>query len=303
MEEKETQMRELLLQKDAEMQNIVSQLLLFEAELRREQSRIEDLLGEKEGQIRAQRKEIERLKNSNHSNPDKDSVFNDARNIDSEGCGVDQNLAMNSNPEDVKNFAYDGLKPSTPEDNNIKNFAYDGRKPSSPEDNGIVKEFAYDGRKPSSPKVKTFTYNVNSEGSGGISKNFAYDDAKTCYPEDSGVVISSSDSCPSPLEDISDTKEERVHRKSHFHPAIFEDPYDSQLAVQKLRDGLVKIRAIQDVTNVKSLDYSYDCVGQEKKRIPYRAPQKMKDLKAKRNINPHKIHRPSVGEINNQVIL
>lgn len=303
MEEKETQMQELLLQKDAEMQNIVSQLLLFEAELRREQSRIEDLLGEKEGQIRVQRKEIERLKNSNHSNPDKDSVFNDARNIDSEECGVVENFAMNSSSEDVKNFAYDGLKPSCLEDN-VKNFAYDGLlKPSNPEDNNIVKKFAYDGRKPSSPKVKTFAYNVNSEGS-GVVKNFAYDDAKTCYPEDSGVVISSSDSCPSPLEDISDTKEERVHRKSHFHPtAIFEDPYDSQLAVQKLRDGLVKIRAIQDVTNVKSLDFSYDCVGQEKKRIPYRAPQKMKDLKAKRTINPHKIHRPSMGEINNQVIL
>lgn len=189
MDEKEEQMKDLLVQKDAEMQNIVSQLLLFEAELRREQSRIEDLLSEKDAQIASQQKEIERLRRS--------------------------------------------------------------------------------------VEAKTNTV-------------------------DSSAAVIGSDSSLSSL-DISDKDRSNQTRDIR----VFEDTtsYNSQHAVQKLKDGLIRIRAIQDVTNVKALDHSHDNVIGEKKRIPYRAPQKMKDLKAKR-INPHKMHhRPVMNEMTAQAIL
>ncbi|GIY36071.1 ras GTPase-activating protein SynGAP [Caerostris darwini] len=188
IEEKEDQMKELLVQKDAEMQNIVSQLILFEAELRREQSRIEDLLSEKDAQIASQQQEIERLRRT----------------------------------------------------------------------------------------IET----------------------KTSNSMDNSTAIRGSNSSLSSL-DISD--KDKLNRTRDVR--IFEDALssDSQHAVQKLKDGLVKIRAIQDVTNVKTLELSQDSVIGEKKRIPYRAPQKMKDLKAKR-INPHKGHH-RVSEMVTQAIL
>lgn len=62
MDEKDEQMKVLRVQKDAEMQSIVSQLLLFEAELRKEQSRIERLLSERDSQIRKQEEELNQLR-------------------------------------------------------------------------------------------------------------------------------------------------------------------------------------------------------------------------------------------------
>nr|XP_042906667.1 uncharacterized protein LOC107449016 isoform X2 [Parasteatoda tepidariorum] len=193
IEEKEEQMRELLIQKDNEMQGIVSQLLLFEAELRQEQSRIERLLKEKDAQINSQQKELERLK-----------------------CVIDSQIS---------NF---------PKCNN-----------------GIRK-------------------------SGSIS---------SCEDSDKDIYKTTS------LQRRSFSVEEPVTT-------------DSQHAVQKLKDGLLKIRGIQDVTNVKkSIDLAYDSVITDKKRIPYRAPQKMKDLKAKRMNSHNKIHRPVISELCTQAIL
>ncbi|GBN47969.1 hypothetical protein AVEN_200112-1 [Araneus ventricosus] len=119
-------------------------------------------------------------------------------------------------------------------------------------------------------------------------------DAKT----DNNSAVTSSDSAFSSL-DISDSKDRPNGTRD---VRIYEDALssDSQHAVQKLKDGLVKIRAIQDVTNVKSLELCHDS---EKKRVSYRAPQKMKDLKAKR-INTHKVHhRPVMSEMTAQAIL
>ncbi|KFM68385.1 Ras GTPase-activating protein SynGAP, partial [Stegodyphus mimosarum] len=192
MEEKEEQMRVLLIQKDSEMQSIVSQLLLFEAELRQEQSRIEDLLGEKDAQILSQQKEIERLRRCVSGNQN--------------GHSLDGNTM------------------------------------------------------PSSESSIVFT-DVEKEELPKLNKHLSQD----LSGEDSQLM-------------------------------------NSHDAVRKLKDGLVKIRAIQDVTNVKSLDSSYDCLISEKKRVPYKAPQKMKDLKAKR-INSHKMHRSVVSEISGQAIL
>lgn len=62
LDEKDEQMKILRVQKDAEMQSIVSQLLLFEAELRKEQSRIERLLGERDSQIKKQQEELDELR-------------------------------------------------------------------------------------------------------------------------------------------------------------------------------------------------------------------------------------------------
>ncbi|KAF8783168.1 uncharacterized protein LOC129963274 [Argiope bruennichi] len=126
-------------------------------------------------------------------------------------------------------------------------------------------------------------------------------EAKTTSFVDNNSPVISSDSAFSSL-DNSDNKERSNGTRDI---RIYEDALssDSQYAVQKLKDGLVKIRAIQDVTNVKSLDLSHDSVTGEKKRISYRAPQKMKDLKAKR-INPHKVHhRPVMSEMTAQAIL
>ncbi|KAG8188603.1 hypothetical protein JTE90_005958 [Oedothorax gibbosus] len=342
MEEKEEQMKELLLQKDAEMQNIVSQLLLFEAELRREQSRIEDLLAEKDLQIKSQKKEIDRLKNDSiaeersssfeNSNSD-DREFNLRTSTIVDDCGSN---SRSGNSAD-KNSSF------RTSNSGGKNLSF--RSFSSPDKNSI-----YGNANLHEEKSSCF------RTSGSEDRSLIY---RTSNSEDSGVVISSSDSCPSPLEDISDIAEEyskgfcppAVFEDSQTNPSwtltdineephnrhrqpalfkespnygqsktfkdkrdtkeeflkqrhfVFEDPYDSNLAVQKLRDGLGKIRAIQDVTNVKSLEHSYDCVVPDKKRMPYKAPQKMKDLKAKRSINTHNKNHRNVGEINNQVIL
>lgn len=79
---------------------------------------------------------------------------------------------------------------------------------------------------------------------------------------------------------------------------------DTHDAVRKLKDGLKQIRAIQDVTNVKSIESSitHDNLYSEKKRVPTKTPQKMKDLKAKR-INHHKAHRAVMSEFTGQAIL
>lgn len=187
MEEKEEQMRLLLVQKDAEMQSIVSQLLLFEAELRQEQSRIEDLLSEKDAQILSQQKEIQHLK---------------------------QCLDTNKN--------------------NIEE-----------------------------------------------SRN----DSTVCSQANGDRDTSKFNKYLSQESIVEDT------------PMI-----DTHDAVRKLKDGLMKIRAIQDVTNVKSLESSNDAVFVEKRRVPTKTPQKMKDLKAKR-INHHKAHRAVVNEFTGQAIL
>lgn len=182
MEEKEEQMRMLLVKKDIEMQSIVSQLLMFEADLRQEQTRIEELLHEKDSHILKQRKEIERLErsiqNQKSSISDDDSSLPELINSDNNNVPHDQNdLTVNN------------------------------------------------------------SYN----------------------------------------------------------------------AMQKLKIGLVKIRAIQDVTNVRSrgdktVDSYYENMLNGSKRVPCKAPQKMKDLKAKR-INPHKTHRPVMAEVCGQTIL
>ncbi|CAL1298092.1 unnamed protein product [Larinioides sclopetarius] len=112
---------------------------------------------------------------------------------------------------------------------------------------------------------------------------------------DNNSAVISGDSAFSSL-DISDSKDRSRDVR------IYEDALssDSQHVVQKLKDGLVKIRAIQDVTNVKPLEL---CHESERKRVSYRAPQKMKDLKAKR-INTHKVHhRPVMSEMTTQAIL
>lgn len=188
MEEKEEQMKLLLVQKDAEMQNIVSQLLMFESELRREQSRIEDLLSEKDAQIVSQQKEIEHLQR--------------CLDINKTNC------------EDSRN------------DSTVCSQANSDRDTS---------------------KLNKY-----------LSQESAVED--------------------SPMIDTHD-------------------------AVRKLKVGLMKIRAIQDVTNVKSLETSYTHdTFPEKKRVPTKTPQKMKDLKAKR-INHHKVHRAVVSEFTGQAIL
>lgn len=188
MEEKEEQMRVLLVQKDAEMQSIVSQLLLFEAELRQEQSRIEDLLSDKDAQILSQQKEIEHLRR----------------------C-LDTNKTNNSE----------------------------------------------------SKNDSTFYLQANSDRNLKFKKHISQE----CIVEDSPMI-------------------------------------DTHDAVRKLKDGLMKIRAIQDVTNVKSLESSYaqDSLFPEKKKVPTKTPQKMKDLKAKR-VNHHKAHRAVVSEFTGQAIL
>lgn len=190
MDEKEEQMRALLVQKDAEMQSIVSQLLLFEAELRQEQSRIETLLSDKDAQLLSQQKEIENLK---------------------------QRLDVN--------------KTNSGESRNESSSMY-------------------------------FQSN-NDRNTSKFNKYLSQD----CVVDDSPMI-------------------------------------DTHDAVRKLKDGLNKIRAIQDVTNVKSLDssHAHDNVLPEKKRVPSKAPQKMKDLKAKR-VNHHKAHRVAMSEFVGQAIL
>lgn len=190
MEEKEEQMRMLLVQKDAEMQSIVSQLLLFEAELRQEQSRIEDLLSEKDARILSQQKEIDQLKR----------------------CCLDIN------------------KKNTDESRNDS----------------------------------TVCSQANSDRDTSIFNKYLSQESN--------------------VEDL---------------PII-----DTHDAVRKLKDGLMKIRAIQDVTNVKANEssYTHDSLFPEKRRVPTKPPQKMKDLKAKR-INHHKGHRAVVTEFSGQAIL
>lgn len=190
MEEKEEQMRILLVQKDTEMQSIVSQLLLFEAELRKEQSRIEDLLSEKDAQLLSQQKEIQHLKQCLDTNKLNN---NEERRMDSAVC---------------------------------------------PQANGH--------------RDTTLKFNK-------------YLSQELPIFDDSTII-------------------------------------DTHEAVSKLKDGLMKIRAIHDVTNVKSLDSSKDTVFLEKKRVPTKAPQKMKDLKAKR-VNHHKAHRGVISEFTGQAVL
>ncbi|XP_054721098.1 uncharacterized protein LOC129230704 [Uloborus diversus] len=279
MEDKEEQMRVLLIQKDAEMQNIVSQLLLFEAELRQEQRRIEDLLAEKDVQILSQQKEIQRLKRgTSPSTVRRDDQFREKESWSTEHSIPD---LVNVDCRSVD----DSMISSWKMDHSSNSSEKDSRK--TQDSNASIMH-----RHRSSWKAEDSvldSINVDYDAlEDSTRSSWKMDHSNHSSEKESGQAHDSRKN----IIDIN-----RSSWKIDNHIKV-----DSQDAVRKLKNGLTKIRAIQDVTNVKSLSNTCDILPVEKKKVPSKAPQKMKDLKAKR-INHHKVHRSVMSEISGQAVL